>query len=132
VDILGPKRLALALVEALGAEGRGSSLGRAFAEYFPGAGAVDALAVDLHLGDDALHNGTFLVVDAADAAHGHAQRQVALFAHHVDKGVNDRLSAFVAMVVVDAAVVVPLAQAGVGLLGLVGAVVKVEVVVVVG
>nr|GFC89725.1 hypothetical protein [Tanacetum cinerariifolium] len=116
-NILSPKRLALALIEALGAEGSGGLLGRAFAKYFPGAGAVDALAIGLHPGADALHDGALLVVDGAIAAHGHAHEQVAVFAHHVHEGVDNGFGAFVAVAVVDAAVVVPLAQAGIGLPG---------------
>ena len=85
--------------------------GGAFAVDLPGAGGVDAFAVDGHPCGDAGEDLAFGEVELAGVGQREVEQQVAVFADDVDEEVDDLLGGLVG----DAAFVVPVADAGVGL-----------------
>ena len=94
--------------------------GGAFAVDLPGAGGVDAFAVDGHPLGDAFEDAELFGVGHAGGGEGDVEQEVAVFADDVDEEVDDFLGGLVG----GAELVVPLADAGVGLPGLGGDVVE--------
>jgi len=84
------------------------------AEDFPGACAEDAIFIDVHPCRDAFENVDLVGINRAVGFYWDAKQQVAVFADDIDQSLDDGF----ALLYRDARkyqIVMPLAQAGIGL-----------------
>src|SRR3569833_2041841 len=81
----------------------------------PGPRAKAGRTAFSHPAGDLLDDLLFLFVDSPVATDGYAEQQVAVLGHHIAQCVDDGCRCLVAASLVERAIVVPVADAGVGL-----------------
>ena len=85
------------------------------AEFHPRTGSEDTLAVDRHPGFEVVEHLGLLVVVGAIGPQGDAQQQVAILRHDIHELLHHRLGTLVAIFLVYAGLIVPVADAVTGL-----------------
>src|SRR5579859_4690954 len=111
-DVLGGEGAHLLLAELAR-----THLGRAFARHAPGAAAEDGFAIAAGPAADLFDDLALLGIDGAIAADRDTEQQIAVFRDHVAQPVDDRLSPDIGLLLETLAIIVPIADAGIGLPG---------------
>src|SRR5206468_592546 len=91
----------------------GRRFSRSFAILAPRASTENRFAVALRPRRDLIDDRDLLLVDGAVAANRYVEQQVAILRHDVAEHLNDKLRRLVAILLIDPARVVPVADASI-------------------